>query len=162
MAYDMFIDIEGIPGESTDAKLKDKINVFGFTWGVAQQGSFSHGNTSAVGKADIRSLRFLKRTDASSHLLFINCVTGAHIKQATLIVRKQGGSPLEFLKIQMNDIVVESFEFTGKPSIENTHPEEEVGLAFSSVKILYAKQKDERSLDAYKEVGWSLKENKRL
>ncbi|MFV3126339.1 Hcp family type VI secretion system effector [Niveispirillum sp. KHB5.9] len=162
MAYDMFIDIDGIPGESTDSKLKDKIDVFGFSWGVAQQGSLSHGNTNAVGKADIRSLRFLKRTDASSHLLFINCVTGAYIKQATLIVRKQGGNPLEFLKIQMSDIFVESFELTGKPRSDNTHPEEEVGLAFSTIKMLYARQKDERTLDAYKEVGWSVKENKRL
>lgn len=170
MAYDMFLDIDGIPGESGDSKYKDKIEVFGFNWQVSQQGSFAHGNTNAGGKADIRSLRVTKRTDASSHLLFINSVTGAYIKQATLIVRKPGGEPLDYLKIQLNDVVIESFviegkpahELQGKPPEQTSHPLETISLAFSKVKVAYARQKDDRTLEAYKEVGWSVKENRKL
>lgn len=163
MAYDMFFDIDGIPGESPDAKYKDKISVFGFTWGAEQTGSASYGTTQSTGKVDVRKLRFTKRTDASSHLLFINCCTGAHIKQATLIVRKQGGEPLDFLKILLTDVVVHGFELVGTSDDgASAHPDEVVTLGFSTVKFSYAKQKDNRTLEAPKEVTWSLTENRKV
>ena len=34
MAVDYFLKVEGIPGESLDAKHKDEIDVLGFSWGV--------------------------------------------------------------------------------------------------------------------------------
>ena len=38
MAVDYFLKVEGIPGESLDAKHKDEIDVLGFNWGVSQEG----------------------------------------------------------------------------------------------------------------------------
>ena len=36
MAVDMFLKIDGIPGESTDASHKDEIDIFSYTWGESQ------------------------------------------------------------------------------------------------------------------------------
>jgi type VI secretion system secreted protein Hcp len=33
MAVDMFLKIDGIPGESTDASHRDEIDLLSYTWG---------------------------------------------------------------------------------------------------------------------------------
>ena len=40
MAYDSFLKIEGIKGESLDSKHKDEIEVLSFSWGATQPGAF--------------------------------------------------------------------------------------------------------------------------
>lgn len=36
MALDMFLKIDGIPGESTDARHRDEIDVLSYNWGESQ------------------------------------------------------------------------------------------------------------------------------
>ena len=48
MAFDAFIKIDGIPGESTDDKHKDWIEILSFHWGVSQPSS---GGRSTGGAA---------------------------------------------------------------------------------------------------------------
>lgn len=162
MAYDIFIDIDGIPGEAMDAKYKDKIIVRGFSWGAAQTGTFAHGSGGGAGKVDINSLKFSKNSDVASHLLLMHCCTGTHIKQATLILRKAGGEQRDFLKILITDVIVARFDIIGDPDSHDAQPLEEVVLAFSTVKFSYAKQKQDGTMEAFKDTGWSLKENKKI
>jgi type VI secretion system secreted protein Hcp len=51
MAVDYFLKVEGIPGESLDARHKDEIDVLGFDWGVSQEGRTRTGSDGASGKA---------------------------------------------------------------------------------------------------------------
>lgn len=162
MAYDVFIDIDGIPGESLDAKYKDKIAVRSFSFGVAQSGTFAHNSGGGAGKADFSALKFLKHTDSATHLLFLHCANGQHIKQATLIVRKAGGEQRDFLKILLTDVLVQSFSSVGDPNGPEHQPLEEVTLGFSAIKVSYAKQKQDGSMEAFKDAGWSVKENRKL
>lgn len=162
MAYDAFLDIDGIPGESLDSKYKDKISLRSFSFGVTQTGTFQHNSGGGAGKADFTSFKFLKYTDSSSHLLFVNCASGQHIKQATLIVRKAGGEQREFLKVTMTDVLVQSFSTVGDPHGAESQPLEDVTLGFSTIKFSYARQKQDGGMDAFKEAGWSLKENRKL
>lgn len=162
MAYDVFLDIDGIPGESMDAKYKDKIAVRSFSFGVSQAGSFQHNSGGGAGKADFSVFRFMKHTDSASHLLFLHCATGTHIKQATLMVRKAGGEQRDFLKVLMTDVLVQSYSTSGDPHGPDHQPLEDVTLGFSTIKYSYAKQKQDGSMEAFKDAGWSLKENKKL
>jgi len=162
MAYDVFLDIDGIPGESMDAKYKDKIAVRSFSFGVSQAGSFAHNSGGGAGKADFTAFKFLKHTDSASHLLFLHCANGQHIKQAVLIVRKAGGEQRDFLKVTMTDVLVQSFSTVGDPQGAESQPLEDVTLGFSTIKFSYAKQKQDGSMEAFKDAGWSLKENRKL
>lgn len=162
MAYDAFIDIDGIPGESMDSKYKDKIAVRSFAFGVTQAGSFAHNSGGGAGKADFSSFKFVKHTDSASHLLFLHCANGQHIKQAVLIVRKAGGEQRDFLKVTMTDVLVQSFNTIGDPHGPEHQPLEDVTLGFSTIKFSYAKQKQDGSMDGFKDAGWSLKENRKL
>ncbi len=48
-----FLKIEGIAGESTDAKHKGEIEVESFSWGVSQSASPSPGVGGAAGAATV-------------------------------------------------------------------------------------------------------------
>ena len=43
MAVDIFLELEGIKGESKDHKHKDQIDVLSWSWGMAQSGTAHMG-----------------------------------------------------------------------------------------------------------------------
>ena len=43
MAIDVYLQIDGIKGESTDSKHKDEIDMSSFSWGATQVGAHSAG-----------------------------------------------------------------------------------------------------------------------
>jgi type VI secretion system secreted protein Hcp len=162
MAYDIFIDIDGIPGESLDAKYKDKIAVLSYSFGVSQSGTFAYNSGGGAGKSDFTSFTFRKHTDSATHLLFQHCAIGQHIPKVQLIVRKAGGEQREFFKVNFTDVIVQSFNTIGDTTSSDSQPLEEITLGFSTIKVSYAKQKQDGSMEAFKDAGWSLKENQKL
>ncbi|SPE33099.1 Protein hcp1 [Candidatus Sulfopaludibacter sp. SbA3] len=108
MAFDSFLKLDGIKGESADAKHKGEIDILSFSFGASQTGTHATGGGGGAGKVQIHDIQFTKKVDASSPLLFLNCASGAHIKEATLVVRKAGGQQLEFLKIKLTDVLISS------------------------------------------------------
>ena len=108
MAFDSFLKLDGIKGESADAKHKGEIDILAFRFGAAQTGTHGSGGGGGAGKVQIRDIQFKKKVDSSSPLLFLNCASGAHIKEANFVVRKAGGTQLEFLKIKLTDVLISS------------------------------------------------------
>ena len=93
MAVDMFIKIDDIKGESTDAKHKDEIDVLSWTWGVTQSGTSHTGTGGGAGKVQVSDLTFTKIVDRSTPILLKSSCSGKHLKSAVLIVRRAGGTP---------------------------------------------------------------------
>jgi type VI secretion system secreted protein Hcp len=136
MAFDAFLKLEGIKGESTDAKHKAEIDIESFSWGAVQSVGATGGGKSA-GKASISSFNFLKKTDSSSAVLFQGCCTGQHFKDALVTIRRAGGKdPVEYLKYKFSDVMVEAVQWSGSAGGEET-PSESVTLAFNKVEITY-------------------------
>jgi len=111
--FDAFLKLDGIKGESADAKHKGEIDVESFSWGVSQTGVSATGGGGGAGKVQVHDFTIIKKTDASSPLLMLNCANGAHIKEATFTVRKAGGEQLEYLKIKLTDVLVSSHKSKG-------------------------------------------------
>jgi len=107
--FDAFLKLDGIKGESADSKHKGEIDVVSFSWGMQQRGSSATGGGGGTGKVQVHDITISKRTDASSPLLMLNCANGAHIKTATFVVRKAGGTQLEYLTIQLKDVLISSY-----------------------------------------------------
>ncbi|SNS92389.1 MULTISPECIES: type VI secretion system tube protein Hcp [unclassified Azospirillum] len=163
--YDAYFDIEGVPGESEDSKYKDKITVVSFGFDAKQAGTFSYGSGGGAGKVDFKPFKFTKVVDTASHLLFLCCAEGRHIAKATLYVRKSGGGLQDFLKITFTDLIISSYNLVGEPTADRdkaTKPTEEIEIQFSSIKLSYSKQKNDGTQEAFKEAGWSVKENRKL
>src|SRR4051794_32529254 len=105
MAFDAFLKIEGIDGES-QVKGKEKwIEISSWSWGVTQAGG---GGGVGPGKAVAQDFHFVHTSDKATPKLLLNCCKGTHIPKATLSVRKAGAKIQDYLVIKMEDILVSS------------------------------------------------------
>ncbi len=141
MAVDMFLELEGIKGESIDHKHKDKIDILAWSWGVSQTGTFSHGSGGGAGKANFEDLSITKYIDKSSTDLLFHCTSGKHIAKGQLIVRKAGEKPLEYLTIKLDKLLVTGVSTGGSGGEERLT--ENIRLNFAKVGVEY-KIQDEK------------------
>ena len=159
MAVDYFLRIDGIEGDSTDAKHKGELEPESFGWGVAQTASIADGRGGGAGKPQFRELDFVQRASRSSPKLFLACATGQHLKDATLTARTAGKSPLEFLTIRLADVRVSSFEET---AAGGERPLEHATLSFARIEIAYRPQEPGGKALPELKAGYDLKLNRKL
>ncbi len=50
MAFDAFLKLDGIPGESTDDKHKDWIELLSYNWGATQMGSATASSSGGASR----------------------------------------------------------------------------------------------------------------
>ena len=91
MAFDAFLKIDGIPGESADKVHKDEIDLVAFSWGETNTGQATTGGGGA-GRSVAQDFHFVHHVDKATPLLFFACASGQHIKTAILTCRKAGGT----------------------------------------------------------------------
>jgi type VI secretion system secreted protein Hcp len=157
MAVDMFIQINGIKGESRDRKYKDEIDVLAWSWGMSQSGTTHMGGGGGAGKVNIQDLSLTKNLDKASPALQLHCCNGKHIPDATLIVRKAGENPVEYLKIKMHEILVSSVSTGGSGGEDKLT--ENVSLNFAKVTVEYALQDDKGGSSPAGNYTWNIAEN---
>jgi type VI secretion system secreted protein Hcp len=161
MAVDMFLKIDGIPGESTDANHKDEIDILSYTWGESQPAAPSASGSGALptGKVTMQDFHFVMRVNKASPKLFPSCANGARIKNALLTVRRSGANPVEFLKWTLTDVTVASYQTaTGVPPGEI--PTDQVSLRFTKIETEYIPVKPDGSLGTPIKEGWDLTANR--
>ncbi|GAA0404449.1 type VI secretion system tube protein Hcp [Cocleimonas flava] len=158
MAVDMFLKLDGIDGEAQDAEHKKEIDVLAWSWGASQSGTTHMGAGGGGGKANVEDVSFTHYIDSASHNLLQRVFDGKHISEGTLVVRKAGGTPLEYLTIKMTDIMVTNVSTGGSGGEDRLT--ENVTLNFSKVDYTYKPQKEDGSADADKKAGWDIAENK--
>lgn len=157
MAVDIFLKVDGIKGESTDKTHEKEIDILSWTWGATNSGSFHMGPGGGAGKANVSDLTVQKYVDASSTEFMNHCLTGKHIAEAKLTVRKAGGSPLEYLVITIKDILVTGVQPSGAK--DNDRLMETVSLNFAEVKMEYETQDKKGGKGEHYAVGYSIQQN---
>lgn len=133
MAVDMFMNIEGIPGESKDKIYKDAIVVQAWNWGVSNSAPVTSGSRGA-GKPVIQVLTFTKPVDKATPMLYLNTLQGRRIKTCILTCRNEGAKD-KFLEIKMSDCNLDSV-LTGC-KVGEDKVTETVGIQFTKVEIEY-------------------------
>ncbi|MBN9408790.1 MAG: type VI secretion system tube protein Hcp [Burkholderiales bacterium] len=159
MAQDIFLKINGIDGESADASHKNEIEVLDWTWRISQESTMHAGSGGGAGKAKVDDLTFVHNVDRASPNLMKFCLTGKHIPEAVLTVRKAGGNPLEYLKITMSDVIVTLVSPTGS-NTDNNRSRETVALSFAKVKQEYTVQNQQGGSGGAVTAGYDIKGNK--
>ena len=144
-AADVFIKIDGIKGESVDAKHKGEIDVLSWSWGAAQSAVSTARSGMAAGKASANALLITKVIDVSSPVLIQTILQGKRIPSVVLTVRRTGGRDAEFIKIQLKDVLVSSIVL-GSGAGTN-QPTEEVYFQFASAQYSYSPQKPDGTLE---------------
>jgi type VI secretion system secreted protein Hcp len=157
MAVDMFIKIDNIKGESKDKKHKEETDVLAWSWGMSQSGSFHTGGGGGAGKVNVQDLSFTKWIDMGSTDLMKACCKGTHIPKAVLVVRKAGDTPLEYLTITMEKVMVTSISTGGSGGEDKLT--ENVTLNFEKVAVKYVEQKETGGEGAKPDLKWNIAEN---
>src|ERR1700746_1860212 len=143
MAVDMFMKIATVDGESKDKSHGKDIDVLAWSWGMSNSGSAHVGGGAGAGKVNVQDLSFTKYIDLSSTPLMLATANGNHITKATLVVRKAGETPLEYLPITMTECLVSSVSTGGSGGEDRLT--ENVTLNFAAVQVDYGEQKKDGS-----------------
>ena len=157
MAGDMFLMLDGIKGESADDKHKGEIDIESFSWGLAQSGSGNRGGGSGTGKVDIADITIQKQVDKASPTLMLACANGKHIAKGKLTLRKAGENPLEYLTVDLESILVSSYQVSG--SNGGGVPSESISLNFVKVKTEYWTQNDKGGKGENANFSWDVSKN---
>ncbi len=132
MAQDMFIKFDGIEGEAHDDFHGNEIQVLAWHWDVSQNSSMHSGSGGGSGKATVSDFYFEHYCDKSTPNLTKYCLNGKHIRNVQFVIRKAGGTPLEYLKMSFSDVIITSVDISGSLTDEE-HPLEAVRFSFSAV-----------------------------
>ena len=158
---DYFLKIDGIEGESLDAKHKAEIAVESWSWGETNSGTSGHGGGAGAGKVQHQDFNFVKKLDKASALLFLRCADGKHLKSAILTARKAGGEQQEYYTITMSDVLVSSYQVGGSAH-GDVVPTDQVSLNFAKLEIAYKEQKADGSLGAAVAHGYDFSKNAKV
>ncbi len=160
-AVDYFLKIDGIEGESADAKHKNEIDVESWSWGATQSGTFSMGGGGGAGKVSMQDMHFVAKMSKASPKLLLANASGQHIKTAVLTLRKAGTDQQEFAKFTLSDVLVSSYQ-TGGSASGSIVPMDQFSLNFAKIEKEYKEQKADGTLGGAVKVGWDLKQNKKV
>jgi type VI secretion system secreted protein Hcp len=165
-AFDAYLQIDGIPGECSEDKHKDWIELQSFSWGASQASSISHSTAggSAAGKVEFTDLTFAHLVDKASAKLFENCVKGTHISTATLELCRAGGDKFKYLEIKLEKLMITNFtsgstQDSAHPGTD-TFPTETVTLNVGKIKYTYFKQNEKGGGAGQVGFGWDLTTSK--
>jgi type VI secretion system secreted protein Hcp len=161
MAIDVYLQIDGIKGESTDDRHKDWIECQSVQWDVAQPKSAtaSTGGGHTAERCEHSDIVFSKLADLASPILLQTCSQGKTIPKARFeFMRADGqGERVKYFEIELENLLIGSVsESVGQGDILAEH----VGLKFSKVKWKYTQQKIAGGAGGNTSGGWDLSTNK--
>jgi type VI secretion system secreted protein Hcp len=140
MAWDAYLTVEGVSGESKRSGHEGEIEIVSFSFGASNPSSVGIGGGGGTGTVSLSSFSILKKTDAASAELFQHCCTGMHFPTAKLTLYKSGGSTaLDYLVYDFEEVFVDSIQWSGSDGGDPV-PHESVSFSFGKVSITYAEQ----------------------
>jgi type VI secretion system secreted protein Hcp len=163
MAFDCFLKIDGLDGESTDDKHKNWIELLSYSHGVSQpgSGSVSSGGGRSAERCDIQDFSCVKALDKASPKLVLFCANGTHVKTIKVEFCRATGDKQKYMEYIMEDVIVASVRPGGSAQGGEALPLEEVGFNFGKITWKYT-ETDHRTgkSKGNVEAHWDLVSNK--
>lgn len=161
MAFDAFLKIATIPGESTDQQHIDWIEVLSFHHGLHQpnSGSVSSGGARSAERVNHVDFSIVKTLDKASPRLAVACCKGEHISEVKLVINRNTGNKQKYMEYKLTDVIVSAVRPGGSKSGE-TLPLEEVTFAYGKIEWTYT-ETDHATGRAKGDIKghWDLKSN---
>jgi len=156
MAFDAFLNIPGVEGESGRKGFEKQIEISSFSLGASNPSSIGSGGGGGSGKASITSFNLTKKSDIASPVLFQKCCAGAHFDKVTVTLNKStGAAPLDFLVYEFSQVFIDSVHWSGANGGGDT-PSEQVSLSFGKMSVTYSAQNPDGTKGATKVGQWDL------
>lgn len=179
MAFDAFLKLDGVDGESLDQEHQGWCEVLSWSWGVSQPGMKMVAGVGAgrAGKASVSSFTIMKRIDKASPELFLRCMNGKVFPKVELEIVRTGGAEngalgrVAPIHIKLTNVLVSSYkpgEYLAPhdllPAVQEPSgiPMESLSLNFQKVEFAYAAVDASGALGAPIKTGWDLKANVKI
>ena len=139
MAFDCFLKIDAIPGESTDNKHVDWIELISYSHTLAQptSGSVSSGGGRTAERVDHGDFVITKLLDKSSPKLTLACCNGTHIPNVKIELCRSAGDKEKYMEYLLNDVIVKSVSPEGMKSGDSPLPSEKVSFSYGKISWTY-------------------------
>lgn len=142
MAFDAFLELEGVKGESVRKGHEGHIELMSFSFGANNPTTIGSGGGGGAGKVSLSPFSVVKATDAASPIIFQNCCQGKHFPKATLTLYKAGGEEaVDYLKYEFEKVFVEDVNWSGASGGDD-RPMESVAFAYGKVTMTYTPQSE--------------------
>lgn len=162
MAIDVYLQLDGIQGESSDSTHQGWIECSWVDWAVTQSRS---GCTSSSGgrtseRCELRSVALRKSADLSSPLLLQYCAMGKVIPRARLeFFRADGrGERIRYYEMDLHSVLVGD---VASEAFEGSLLSEHIGLKFAKAQWLYTKQNVAGGPGGHTIGGWDASTNRK-
>lgn len=158
MAFDAYLKLEGLEGESVRDGHVGEIEIFSFSFGAHNSGSIQGGTTGAgIGKGTVSAFSLMKTTDTTSPVIFQNCMQGKHWPTANVTLNKSGGeAALPFLKFEFKELYCSAIQWSGGSGGDD-RPMESVSFDFGAVKITYTQQDEKGGAAKVPTGSWNVR-----
>jgi len=157
MAVDMFLKIGDVKGEAKDHAYKEWIDVLAWSWGMSQSGTAHLGPGAGAGKVNVQDISVTKFIDASSPWLMLACCNGKHYPEATLVCRKAGEKPVNYLKVKMTDVMITAVSDGGSGGEDRFA--QNVTINFAKVETTYVPQNADGTPGTPVIMKWDIAQN---
>jgi type VI secretion system secreted protein Hcp len=135
---DMFLWVEGIPGECLDIKHRDYIDVVAYHYGVSRPGQqFPVEGVPATPVAEHADLTVVKPIDKASPKLFLACCNGQHFKQVRFETYRTGESIAPLIRYILSDVIITSIKPVGASVGASPYLMEEVSFNYAQIELRY-------------------------
>ena len=135
--YEIFLHVEGVPGESTDAEHEDWIDAVSYSCAVAlPQGSISAG-ARVTAAAEHEDFVVVKGLDKASPKLNLYCCSAKQVPSVRVELCRASGDRETFMVYELEDVIVSSVRTSGSVLTGEPVPVEEVSFAYGSIKWTY-------------------------
>jgi type VI secretion system secreted protein Hcp len=161
MAIDVYLQIDGIKGESTDDKHQGWIECKSVNWEVLQPKSAtaSTGGGHTAERTEHKDIVLSKLADMATPLLLQNCSSGKTIPKARFEFLRANamGDRIIYFVIELENVLISNVA----PHItQGDILGETVALKYSKVKWTYTQQKVTGGAGGKTNGGWDLATNK--
>jgi type VI secretion system secreted protein Hcp len=161
MAIDVYLQIEGIKGESSDDGHKGWIECLSVNWSVTQPRSAtaSTGGGHTAERAELSEISVSKLADLASPILFQACACGKTYPKAKLEFMRADGDakPVKYMEIELENVLLGHLASSvGEGAIMS----ESFGMKFSRIKMKYTQQKVGGGVQGNTMGGWDLATNR--
>lgn len=162
-AFDAFMKIDGIDGESTDDRHYNWVEVLHVSGGERNgaSGSASTAGGATANRPEFSDFTIVKALDKSSPKLNQACANGTHIKEVIIELCRAGGDKVKYMEYKLGNCTVSSVKVEGSSGGAETLPLETVTFNYGSIQWTYTQPKrSDGSGGGQTAAGWDLEKNK--
>lgn len=158
MAFDAFIKIGDIEGESTDDKHAGWIEITDYSMDITQTISTtasSSGGASAE-RADFTDFSITKQLDKATPKLALACADGTHFGKIVVELCRAGTDKLKFVEFILTNCILSSISMAAGKEF----PEETISINYGKIEWGYVQQKRQGGYASGNVVaGWDQEKN---